>query len=356
MEDLSQATIAGLIGLLGGAALGLAARLGRFCTLGAIEDALYGGDLRRVRMWSLAIAVAIIGVFACEALGALDTRSSVYARSVWNPLASIFGGLVFGYGMAIAGNCGFGALAQAAGGEMRSFLILTAMGVAAYMALLGPLAPLRLAAFPPEPAAAGAAAGLAHDVGGMIGLAPIAIAFVVAAALVVFAFASAAFGSSARHVFWSVVVGLAIASGWAGTAYLAATNFGATPVESHNFTAPVGETLIYLMTSGGGGVGFSVGSVFGVILGAVLGSLLQGSFRWEACDDSRELRRQIFGAALMGVGGVVALGCSIGQGLTAFSMLAWSAPVTLAAIVVGAVIGLRQLIEGRFLFIGARTR
>ena len=77
-----------------------------------------------------------------------------------------------------------------------------------------------------------------------------------------------------------------------------------------------------------------------------IGSLIKGHFRWEACDDPRELRRQIIGATMMGVGAVVALGCSIGQGVSAFSVLAFSAPVTLAAIVVGTMIGLRQLITG----------
>ena len=115
---------------------------------------------------------------------------------------------------------------------------------------------------------------------------------------------------------------------------------------SHSFTAPVGDMLLYLMTSSGGGLGFGIGSVAGVILGAVLGSWSLGHFQWEACDDARELGRQIFGAALMGVGGVTALGCSVGQGLTAFATLAWSAPVTLAAIGVGAALGLRYLIRG----------
>ena len=94
-----------------------------------------------------------------------------------------------------------------------------------------------------------------------------------------------------------------------------------------------------------GAVG-GVGSVAGVLVGALIGSLRLRQFRWESCDDPRELRRQIIGASIMGVGGVIAFGCSVGQGLSAFSALAWSAPVTLIAIFIGAAIGLRQLIEG----------
>jgi hypothetical protein len=108
----------------------------------------------------------------------------------------------------------------------------------------------------------------------------------------------------------------------------------------------VGRSILYLMTSSAGGISFSVGSVLGVMLGALLGSLHTGLFRWEACEDPRELGRQVGGAVLMGIGGVIAMGCSVGQGLTGFATLAWSGPVTLAAIVAGAAFGLRQLIRG----------
>ena len=104
--------------------------------------------------------------------------------------------------------------------------------------------------------------------------------------------------------------------------------------------------MLYAMTSSGNSISFGTGSVVGVIIGAFLGSLFKRHFRWEACDDPRELRRQILGAALMGIGAVVAVGCSVGQCLSAFSVLAFSAPVTLACIMAGAAIGLRQLILG----------
>ena len=100
------------------------------------------------------------------------------------------------------------------------------------------------------------------------------------------------------------------------------------------------------MTSSGNSISFGTGSVVGVLIGSLIGSLIKGHFRWEACDDPRELRRQLLGAFLMGVGAVVAVGCSIGQGLSAFSVLAYSAPITLLCIMAGAAVGLRQLILG----------
>tara|TARA_B110000114_G_C15003296_1_gene361713 strand:+ start:84 stop:563 length:480 start_codon:yes stop_codon:yes gene_type:complete len=151
---------------------------------------------------------------------------------------------------------------------------------------------------------------------------------------------------SKDSVLWGAVVGLAITSGWVGTQWMASNGFEGLPVVSHTFSAPIGESLLYLMTASGTSVSFATGSVSGVLIGSLLGSLINGHFRWEACDDQRELRRQIFGAAAMGVGSVSALGCSIGQGLSAFSVLAYSAPVTLFCIMLGAGIGLRQLIHG----------
>ncbi|RMD91569.1 MAG: YeeE/YedE family protein, partial [Alphaproteobacteria bacterium] len=104
--------------------------------------------------------------------------------------------------------------------------------------------------------------------------------------------------------------------------------------------------MLWLMTASGSSLSFGVGSVAGVLTGAFLGSLVKGHFRWEACEDPRELKRQILGAALMGVGAAVAMGCTIGQGVSAFSLLYYGAPVTFLSIIAGAALGLRQLIEG----------
>ncbi|MDJ0896249.1 MAG: YeeE/YedE family protein [Alphaproteobacteria bacterium] len=348
MLEWSDGAIGALIGLAGGVVLGLAARFPRFCTLGAIEDALYGGSLTRLMMWPVALAVAIGTSFLLYDLGFADLTSSVYLRMSFSPVASIAGGLLFGYGMALAGNCGFGALARAGGGDLRSLIIVMVIGISAYMVSVGPLAGLRLALFPRDSIGAeDVAPGIAHMSADALGIAPSIIAYGVAVVFAAVAFADPSFRSEVRMWLWSAVVGLAIASGWLGTTWLAETGFEGVPVESHTYIAPLGESLLYLMTSTGSEVGFSIGSVAGVLIGACLGSLMRGHFRWEACDDPRELRRQILGAFLMGVGGVVALGCSIGQGMSGFSTLALSAPVTAAAIGAGAVVGLRSLVEGR---------
>jgi uncharacterized membrane protein YedE/YeeE len=347
MDVVSEGALTAAIGFVGGILLGLAARRGRFCTLGAIEDALYGRDYGRMRMWALALAVAIAGAFTLEALGALDLRGSIYAGQGWSPAAAVLGGLVFGYGMALAGNCGFGALARCGGGDLRAFVIVLVMGVSAYMAVAGPTGALRARLFPAAPPVSDLAEyGFAHGVGAALGVAPAAPALLVAAALAAWALSSPGFRRTRERALWSMAVGVAVALGWWGTAWVARTGFDGVRVESHSFTAPIGDSLLYVMTSTGGGLGFGVGSVAGVLVGAFIGSLSRGHFRWEACDDPRELGRQILGAFLMGTGGVLALGCSVGQGLTAFSTLAWSGPVVLLSIFVGAALGLRQLIRG----------
>lgn len=332
-----------LTGFGGGLLLGLAARLGRFCTLGAIEDFHYGQSSTRLRMWGVALGASIFSVFLAAGLGWFDPAATAYISAAPNILAAALGGLLFGVGMALSGNCGYGALARLGGGELRSFVIVLVMGLAAMATLSGPLAPLRVALFPQDIVAA-RPAGISYYLSDWLGLSPVAIGMGLGAALLAFSL----WRAENRSVLWGLPVALAIVSAYLGTTWLSAHSFDPVTVRSHTFSAPLGETLVYLMLSSGIGPGFSVGSVFGVLTGAFIGSSARGRFRWEACDDSRELRRQIGGAVMMGIGAVIAVGCSIGQGLSAFSVLAVTAPVALGAIWLGGWLGLRFLIEGRF--------
>lgn len=345
LEALGEANTVALIGLLGGIALGLAARIGRFCTLGAIEDVLYGADDRRLRMWGLAIGVAIIGSHAAMSSGLLEGSSTAYLDRVWNPFGSIVGGLMFGYGMALCGNCGYGALARLGGGDLRAFVMVIVMGLSAYFVMSGPLAHARVWLFPVETGAQ-SPQGVSQFLDATFGIAPIITGLAVGGLIIAFTLTSAAFRTSPKHIFWGSVVGLAIVSGWVGTYWVAMTGFEAEPIETHTFAAPIGDTIYYGMTASGNTLSFSVGSVVGVVIGAFLGSFAKGHFRWEACEDPRELRRQITGAAIMGPGAILAVGCSVGQGISAFSVLAYSAPITFLAIFAGAAFGLKQLITG----------
>lgn len=346
LSFLSDHQVVALIGLVTGVPLGLAARIGRFCTLGAIEDALYGGSTVRLRMWGMAIGFAVMGSFALMASGLLAGPETYYLSIRWMPMASILGGLVFGYGMALCGMCGYGAIARLGGGDLRSFVIVLVMGVATFVILSGPLAPLRSQLFPQVPVTNDIPPGIAHQLAALSGLSANMIGIAIGALILGGSAASQALWQKPKQVGWALAVGAAVIGAWAGTSWVARTGFEALPVVSHSFAAPLGDTILWWMTGSARPISFAVGSVAGVWVGAFIGSLFKGHFRWEACEDPRELRRQIIGAALMGGGAVVALGCSIGQGLSAFSVLAISAPVTFAAIFAGAALGLRQLIVG----------
>jgi len=345
LHGIPEPLLIALIGFGGGAFLGLAARLGRFCTLGAIEDYLYQQSDTRLRMWVLAIGVAGMLTFGLAGFGAVNLSGNVYYVTPWSPLITVLGGLMFGYGMSLAGNCGFGALARFGGGDLRSFVIVIVMGIAAYVMMSGPLARLRLMATEattPTLDTTNYAALLSQ----LTGLPLVWAGGALSLLITLFALGSSRFLQDRKAMFWGMIVGLAVASGWAGSTWVATHGFSPQPIQSHTFSAPLGETILFLMTASGGGLSFGVGSVFGVLGGAFCGSLIKGHFRWEACEDPRELRRQILGAVCMGFGAVLAFGCTIGQGVSAFSVLALSAPITFIAIFIGAAIGLRQLITG----------
>ncbi len=345
LDGVSDAGILAMFGLAGGICLGLAARLGRFCTLGAIEDFLYQSRDHRLRMWGLAIGVSGLATFTLLRFDLLDVSATVYYAIPFSPFLAILGGLLFGYGMSLAGNCGFGALARLGGGDIRSFVIVLVMGICAYITLSGPLAAVRVAAIEATDMPLQART-IPELIGGMTGLAPNGIGLVICAAITLGALASRSFVQDRSALFWGTLVGLTIAGGWAGGQWVADTGFTTGPMVSHTFTMPLGETLLFLMTSSGGGLSFGVGSVAGVLAGAFMGSLYRRQFRWEACEDPRELRRQVLGAMLMGVGAVLAVGCTIGQGISAFSLLMLSAPLVFFSIFIGAALGLRQLIHG----------
>lgn len=345
LETIGESGTSALIGLFGGVILGLAARIGRFCTLGAVEDFLYSSDNRRIRMWGIAISIAIVGAQTSIYFELLDPEQSSYFGSGWNPVAVVVGGLMFGYGMALSGNCGLGALARLGGGDLRSFVIVLVLGISAYFVMSGPLAHFRLWLFPPD---------LMTDLPrGILDLniatsdiSASAIGILIGIGLLVISLFNTEMLRSPSHIFWGVLVGVAVVSGWLGTYWIAMEGFDGKPVESHAFAEPLGETISYAMTASGRTVSFSIGSVLGVVVGAALGSYSKGQFRWEACDDPRELQRQLVGAVVMGVGAILSVGCSIGQGISAFSLLTFSGPLALTSIFLGASMGLKHILWG----------
>jgi hypothetical protein len=334
-----------LIGLVGGVVLGLAARLGRFCTLGMIEDVHYGRDRTRLWMWVLALGVALSGNFLAEAAGIIRLQQTMYLQTGFTLAGAALGGLLFGYGMAQAGNCGYGMLARLGGGDLRALVIALVMGITAYVMLSGPLAALRAGLFPVAPMQA-TPQGWAHAIGSATGLPAFAIGGAIGIVMSGVAGAALLRARRWKESFWASMAGLAITSGFVGSYWVATTGFEPWVVQSHTFTAAVGDTIRYTMFASGLEPDFAIGSVVGVVIGALVGSVIRDGFRWEACDDPRELKRQMGGAVLMGIGAVLAAGCSVGQGLGALSVLSYHAPVVVITMWLGGWLGLRHLIEG----------
>ncbi|MCB1428979.1 MAG: YeeE/YedE family protein [Nitratireductor sp.] len=346
--ELSTGAIAALGGLAGGIILGIAARWGRFCTLGAIEDVVLGNNADRLRMWALAIGIAALASFLLEAGGIVNLRESFYLAAPASVLSTIVGAILFGLGMAFVGTCGFGMLARIGGGDLKSIVSFLVMGVSAYAAVGGATGYLRVALFP-MPEAPSSPGGFGHAASEAFGIPLLAVAGTVFLAALAWALSSPTLRTSFRRMASAVAVGLVIAWGWVVTGYLARSDFEAERLASYTFSVPLGETLVYFMTMTGASLNFGIGAVAGVVIGAFLTAIRRNEFRWEACDDAIELRRQMIGGFLMGTGGVLAQGCTVGQGLSAASLLAWSAPLALAGIFIGAWLGLQYLVTGSIL-------
>ncbi|MEM6988822.1 MAG: YeeE/YedE thiosulfate transporter family protein, partial [Pseudomonadota bacterium] len=258
-----------LSGFAGGTVLGVCARWGRFCTLAAIEDFALGHDSRRLATWTFAIGVAIVGVQLLNAVTGdlLDQARYVSDPTSW--LANALGGGLFGLGMALSGTCGYGVLARLGGGDFRALITLLAMAVAGYAAMRGVLAPVRdhlvlwVASAPPDALPVDAwlseLSGLPRRVFG-IGIGVLVCAL---------ALKSARFRGHTRSLAVGLLVGLTVVAGWASTAFIV-DPFEPRPLESFTFTAPLGDSLLYLMVSSGMAINFGIGSVAGVIGGSML--------------------------------------------------------------------------------------
>lgn len=341
--------VAGLLGLIIGIVVGYAARRAKLCTFAAVEDAAIGGDHRRMKVFAAALAIAIIGTQALIAAGLLEPRLTPYVPAAWPWSGALVGGLLFGMGMALVGTCAFGSLVRLGGGDLRSLVVLLVFGLVAQATLRGVLAPVRTdvldrAAIPLPALAQGDIAAAVAALG--LPQARLVSVLAIGALLLLWALADARLRRVRRLVAAGAVMGLCVLAGWVATAVLPDPLDTEIRPQSLNFVAPVARAIATGLMGQGTAADFGVASVAGVVIGAALAARSLDELRWEAFDDAREMRRHLIGAGLMGFGGVLAGGCTIGQGLTAASLLALSAPVAIVAMIVGARIGIFVLVEG----------
>lgn len=332
-----------------------------FCTMGAVTDVVTMGDWRRMRMWLLAIAVAIAGAAWLEATGLVDLGKSIYTTPKVAWASHLVGGFLFGFGMTLASGCGSRLLLRFGAGNLKSLVVLIVLAVSGYMTLKGLFAVWRVNTLDTlrlDTALFGAAhSDLGSVVTAMSGGASVkvALSLAIAAAVAAFALASREFRASRALIGGGLVIGAVIVAGWYVTGHLAhvaedprtleeafvATNSGRP--ESYSFVAPVAYTLelLLLWSDQSRIVTFGIAGVLGLAVGSAAMALATRTFRWEGFASREDLVNHIVGGVLMGFGGVTALGCTIGQGLTGLSTLALGSLLAFAAIIAGCVAALK---------------
>lgn len=360
--------------------LGLVANKTNFCTMGAISDWVNMGDLGRMRAWMLAIAVAMLGVSVLEYFGLanLDASFPPYrgAQLIW--AENILGGVLFGIGMTFASGCGNKTLIRIGGGNIKSIVVLLIIAVIAYF-MVNPFPGSDKTLFTvlfnswirPLAVNTGSHQDLASFLVSDASLkqARLVLGVLIALAISVFVFKSADFRSNKDNIIGGLVVGLVVLGAWYissviqvkvdGTNYtlqgyvqewdfVAGSNeikpADSRPLSPQSFTFinPMGQTLGYvagkfdisLLT-------FGVMALAGVIAGSLLWSLLSRNFRIEWFASFADFRNHVFGAVLMGFGGVLAMGCTIGQGITGMSTLALGSFLALISIIFGSAMTMR---------------
>lgn len=337
---------------------GAIAQRTHFCSMGAVNDIVNMSDWTRMRMWGMAVGVAMIGFYALAAAGLIDPNKTLYAsgRFIW--LSALVGGLMFGFGMVLTSGCGSKTLVRIGGGNLKSVVVFVVMGVAAFATLKGITAVVRVATVDKVTMEFTSNAALPNWFGSALGMsstsAGLVLALVIGLGLIVWALRGRDFvqfdNLLAGFGLGAVIVAMWWISGHLGyvaehpetlqEAFLA-TNSGRA--EALSFVSPVAYTIDWVMFFSDKVKVLTIGivSVFGVVVGSAIVAIASRSFRWEGFRDAQDTASHLVGAVLMGVGGVVAMGCTVGQGLSGLSTLSATSFVAVAAIVAGAVAALK---------------
>jgi len=344
---------------------GAIANKANFCTMGAVSDWINIGDHNRMRSWLLAIVTAIIGVGVLEYTGSIDlslttsneTSNPPYrsANFIW--LRHLVGGLMFGIGMTLASGCGNKTLVRLGEGNMKSVVVLTIMGIAAwwmlfsnfgYLVFLQWMLPVSIdfsnQGIPSQDITAVLSGIAGIDSSPALGF---AIALIVAIPLLIWILRARDFRTNLELISAGLVIGMLIVIGWyvtsgaGGIALMDELEFMDEPpfftgAQSLTFIGPTGHIVQYLKQ------GFSevfltfgVATVFGVVVGSFLYTVIFRKVRIEWFVSWNDFLMHAIGALLMGVGGVLAMGCTIGQGITGVSTLALGSILTIVAIIAG---------------------
>ncbi len=341
-----------MIGLVASAALlglvvGWLIERGHFCTMGAISDAYLFGSQRRLRTWLLAMATALLLTQALAFLGLVPLGDTPWLASPLAPLALLMGGLLFGIGMVMAGGCASRNLVRLGTGSLKALVVVLVLGLTA-MATAG-----GLLAWPADLLQA-AAAGPGRSLGGLLaGGVPVdartldlVLALLIGSGLFFWIFKEPGYRRNRLDQMVGLGLGLAAAAGFVVTGRLFLDPAGPAAVVSLNFAAPMAEAVAWSTMGQGTWPGFGTALVLGTIAGATLSAGSTRRLRIETFSSRDDMMRHIGGAGLMGFGGMLAMGCTIGQGVSGVATLALGSFLALAGMVLGALLGLRRLEQG----------
>ncbi len=346
---MDPATIVILAALIIGLIYGSVGLLSGFCMMSGLRGWWAEGDGRLARTYALAMGVAIAASQLLAAAGLVDLGKSIYLQPSFSAPVMFLGGLLFGYGMVLSNGCGSRALVLLGRGNLRSFVVVIVLGIVAEMTLKGLIAPARIAMVQISQATVAVNSVPALLASAGLGAVParMVAASVLAAVLIAFALAHPPFRRSPGQIAAGLIVGLLVAGGWYATGHLGADDFNPVPVTSLTFIAPIADALQYVMLSTGSTLNFGIVTVFGVFAGSLITALATGRFQLEGYRSPQHMLRSASGAALMGAGGVMAFGCSVGQGLTGLSTLSLSSFIAIAGIMLGTGAGLRGALRVR---------
>jgi len=337
---------------------GAIAQRTHFCTMGAISDIYNIGSWIRMRMWGMAIGVAMIGFYFLARQGLIDPTKTIYFNGQVLWVSALAGGMLFGFGMVLASGCASKTLVRIGEGSLKSVVVFLIMGLAAFASMRGITAFLRAKtvdqfSFPVNsggnvPAWISSALGLEPDIGVPL------LVFSIGGGLIYWALSNPKFRSSGNNLLAGFGIGAVIVSIWWVIGHLGfveehpltlESTYLTTPsgrIQALSFTGPMARTIDWVVTfEPTRKIPLAVMLIMGVVLGSLMHALYSRTFQWEGFQSTQDTALHIVGATLMGIGGVTAAGCTVGQGLSGISTLSMTSFIALTGIMLGGIVGLR---------------
>lgn len=351
-----------------------------FCTMGAVSDWVNMEDKGRLRAWILAMAVAMGGLVLMEGSGLFVYPAE--AGQTFPPYRTaglawgryILGGFIFGIGMTLGSGCGNKTLIRIGGGNLKSIIVLIVGAIVAYIMLHTDFFGLYMLPWISATTLDLAARGISgQDIGSIIGASTtikIVIGAGIALAMLWFVFKDSDFRSSSDNILSGVVVGLAVIIGWyitgseMGQAWMEDASFSDNPptrvaVQSFTFISPMGDTARAILNpTNSTFINFGVMALAGVIVGSFIYSIISKRFHIEWFLNGKDATNHIIGGAMMGFGGVLGMGCTVGQGITGVSTLAVGSFMVLVSIIFGSALTMKvqyNLLDEKGFFYALRS-